>query len=357
MEFRKAKEHIPTFKVFKMTYNITLIPGDGVGPDVILSAVKCIEASGIKVRWEVATAGEFAKRKYGHELPKRTLDLIKKNKVALKGPITTPVGTGFRSVNVQLRQALELFANVRPIKQFPGVHSKYDNVDIVIIRENLEDLYSGIEFPKGKFKGLPKDSAVSLKIISEKNTKRIAQFAFDYALKNKRNKITCVHKANILKETDGLFLRISKNVAKKFPSIKFEDRIVDNMAMQLVIKPAEYDILLCPNLYGDILSDLCAGLTGSLGLIPSANYGKQIAIFEPTHGSVPKYAGKNKVNPSGAILAGVLLLRHIGENKAANKIEKAVISVIKEAKNVTYDLAKKNPVGTKQMTEAIIEKI
>lgn len=338
-------------------HSITLIPGDGIGPEVINSAVECIEATGLKINWDIVETGKNAKRKHGSELPARALNSIKRNKIALKGPVTTPVGSGFKSVNVQLRQHLDLFANVRPIKNIPGIKSKYSNVDLVIIRENLEDLYSGIEFPKGKFRGLPKDTAVSLKVISEKNSNRIANFAFKYAKENKRNKVTCVHKANILKETDGLFLKISKNVSNKFKDMKFEDKIIDNMAMQLVMNPEEYDVLLCPNLYGDILSDLSAGLIGGLGLVPSGNFGNKIAIFEPAHGSAPKYAGKNKVNPAAAILSGVMMLDHLGERKAANKIERALLSIIKEGKNLTYDIANKKPVGTKEMTKEIVDKI
>jgi len=330
---------------------ITLIPGDGIGPEVIEAAVRCIDATGVNIEWEKVIAGGKAKT----PLPRNVIDSIKKNKIALKGPITTPIGKGFRSVNVALRKELDLFANVRPATIYPGVKTNFKNVDLVVIRENLEDLYIGIEYEKGKFPKL-KDAAVSLKVITEKNTRNIVNFAFDYAKKNKRSKITVVHKANILKATDGMFLRVATKISKKH-KIKFEDRIVDNMAMQLVQKPELYDILVCPNLYGDILSDLCSGLVGGLGVAPSGNIGKKYAVFEPVHGSAPKHAGKNKANPTATILAGVMMLRHLGKIKEADKLDKAVRAVIKEGKNVTYDINSKNPVGTKQMAYAIIKKI
>ncbi len=336
---------------------ITIIPGDGIGPEVIDAAVRCIKAAGVKIRWEFTYLGGTAKKMYGTELPEASLELIKKNKVALKGPLTTPIAEGYKSVTVRIRKALDLFANVRPAKLIPGVKSRYEKVDLVVIRENLEDLYAGIEYEKGKFKGLPKDAAVALKVITAHNSGRIAKFAFEYAAAHRRKKVTCAHKANVLKETDGLFLKTARQVAARFPAVQFEDRIVDNMAMQLVLKPEDYDVLLCPNLYGDILSDLCAGLIGGLGLAPSANIGERYALFEPVHGSAPKYAGKNKVNPTATILAGVMMLRHLGETRAASKIEAAVHAVIKEGKKVTYDLAKRRSVGTQQMTEAIIERI
>ncbi|MBI1972441.1 isocitrate/isopropylmalate dehydrogenase family protein [Candidatus Woesearchaeota archaeon] len=338
-------------------HHLTLIPGDGVGPEVTAAAVRCIEATGVRVQWDVVQLGSGAKKKYGSELPREALAVIKRNKVALKGPVTTPVGEGFRSVNVQLRQALDLFANVRPATSLPGVRTPYNAVDLIVIRENLEDLYAGIEFKKGTFKGLPRDTAVSLKVISERNTKRIAHFAFTYAQNHHRKKITCVHKANILKATDGLFLAIARHVSEHYPRIYFEDRIVDAMAMQLVMKPQDYDVLLCPNLYGDILSDLCAGLVGGLGLLPSANIGERGAIFEPVHGSAPKYAGKHKVNPTAAILAGALMLRFVGEEKAASALERATKAVIKEGKYVTYDIARRKPVSTTRMTEAIVNRL
>jgi len=352
-------------------HTITLIPGDGTGPEVIDSAVKCIDAVGVSVNWDIQIAGEAVMKKYKTPLPDHVLDSIKKNKVALKGPLTTPVGKGFRSVNVALRKTLDLYANVRPAKIYPGVKVLYKDVDLVVIRENTEDLYAGIEFQKGKKDtkqlmnfvqrtkktNLSKDTAISLKTISSHASKRIIKFAFDYAVKHKRKKVTLIHKANILKFTDGLFLETGRKIAKKYPKIAFEDRIIDNMTMQLVQKPHLYDVLVCPNLYGDILSDLCAGITGSLGLAPSGNIGNKYAVFEPVHGSAPKYAGKNKVNPGATILAGVMMLHYIGEHKAADRIEKALIKVLKEGKYVTYDLAKKRPVGTKEMADAIIKRI
>lgn len=342
-----------------MAIKATLIPGDGVGPEVIDAAVRCIEACGVDVEWEKVIAGERAIKKYKTPLPDEVLDSIRRNKIALKGPITTPVGKGFRSVNVALRKELGLFANVRPAKLYKGVRTKFEDVDLVVIRENLEDLYSGIEYEKGKFRerGVSKDAAVSLKVISEKNSRNIINFAFDYALKNKRKKVTVVHKANILKFTDGMFLDIAKEIAKKYPQIEFEDRIVDNMCMQLVQKPELYDVLVCPNLYGDIISDLCSGLVGGLGVAPSANIGQEYAVFEPVHGSAPKYKGQNKVNPSSSILAGVLLLRKIGKTKEADKLEKAVASVISEGKYVTYDINPRKNVGTKEMADAVIKRL
>jgi isocitrate dehydrogenase (NAD+) len=358
-----------------MKYNITLIPGDGTGPEVIDAAKFCVNAVAKKynfwISWDEKAAGETAQKEFGSVLPKETLDSIKNNKVALKGPITTPIGKGFRSVNVELRQRLDLFANLRPAKLFPGVESRYENVDLVVVRENTEDLYSGIEFEKGARdtkeligfvkkktgKSIRSDSAISLKPISTYASRRIVEFAFEYAVNNKRKKVTAVHKANIMKFTDGLFLRTAQDVAKKFKKIEFEDRIVDNMCMQLVVKPELYDVIVCPNLYGDILSDLCSGLAGGLGIAPSANIGSNCAVFEPIHGSAPKYAGMDKVNPTATILSAVMMLEHIGEHKAAKDLESAVLKVLKEGKVVTYDLKKKNPAKTSAMTKEIIRKI
>ncbi|MFA6129629.1 MAG: isocitrate/isopropylmalate dehydrogenase family protein [Candidatus Omnitrophota bacterium] len=359
-----------------MLHKITLIPGDGIGREVSLAAVRCIEATGVNIEWEEALAGSDALEKTGELLPQSALDSIKRNKVALKGPITTPIGTGFRSVNVAIRQALELFACVRPAKSYAGVKSRFNDIDLVIIRENSEDLYMGIEFEQGKpetkaligqikkdtNKDIRPDSGISIKPISKFATQRIARFAFEYALKNKRKKVTCVHKANIMKFTDGLFLKVCREVAQEFSErVSFEEAIVDNMSMQLVVKPNKYDILLLPNLYGDILSDLCAGLIGGLGVAPGANIGTDSAVFEAVHGSAPKYKGQNKVNPVAMILSGVLMLHHIKEDKAAESLENAVKEVIAEGKSVTYDL-KSDPldptaVGTKEMADAIIEKI
>lgn len=352
-------------------YNITLIPGDGIGPEVINSAVRCIDALDINVNWDLQIAGEEAIKKYKTPLPQGVINSIKKNRIALKGPITTPIAKGFRSVNVALRQTLNLFANVRPVKTYRGIKSFYKNIDLVIIRENTEDLYSGIEYEnrsndarkliefihKTKKVKLRVDTGISIKAISHYATKRIAEFAFNYAKDNKRKKVTVVHKANIMKFSDGLFLSTTKYVAKRYSKIIFEDRIVDNMCMQLVEDPSQFDVIFAPNLYGDIISDLCAGLTGGLGLAPSGNFGEKYALFEPVHGSAPKYAGKNKVNPTAAILSAEMMLKHLGEINAANQLEKAVVKVIKEGKYVTYDLATKKPVGTKQMTSAIIRKL
>ncbi|MBL7155810.1 MAG: isocitrate/isopropylmalate dehydrogenase family protein [Candidatus Omnitrophica bacterium] len=358
-----------------MSHRITLIPGDGIGPEISDAMRRCVEATGVNLSWEVVEAGADVIKKYKTPLPGSVIDSIRKNRTAIKGPIVTPVGSGFRSVNVQLRKELDLFACVRPCKLYKGVRSKYDRVDLVVVRENTEDLYAGIEFEKGtedakkviasieKYSksSIKKDSALSIKPISESASKRIVEFAFLYARENKRKKVTAVHKANIMKYTDGLFLEVAREVAKKFNDIEFEDRIVDNMCMQLVQKPEIYDLIVTPNLYGDIVSDLCAGLVGGLGVAPGANIGKDIALFEPTHGSAPKYKGENKVNPTAIILSAVLMLRHIGEKPAADRLEKAVENVIEEGKFVTYDMKEDRfdptAVGTKEMTDAIIRKL
>ena len=333
-------------------HKVTLIPGDGTGPEITEAVVRVLEATGVKFEWDVQNAGEDVYKEEGNPLPDRVLESIKKNKVAIKGPITTPVGTGFRSVNVTLRQALDLYSCVRPCRTFTGAKTRYDNIDIVIFRENTEDLYAGIEYEKGSDgakamidlvkthsdREIRPDSGISIKPISVFGTERIFRAAFEYARKNKRRKITSVHKANIMKFSDGLFLEVSRKVAKEYPDIEFEDRIVDNMCMQLVQKPELYDILVLPNLYGDILSDLAAGLIGGLGLAPGANIGEEYAVFEATHGSAPKYKGMNKVNPFAMMLSGVMMLRHLGEMDAADKIENAIASLIKEGKNVTYDM-------------------
>jgi len=353
-------------------YTVTLIPGDGVGPEVIAAAKKCIEAAGIQIQWEEVEAGEIAVKKYGTPLPGAVLESIRKNGVALKGPITTPIGTGFRSVNVALRKELDLYACVRPCKWYAGVRSAYPNVDLVVVRENTEDLYAGIEFESGapetrefidfmrekKKTEIKLDAGISLKPISRSASARIVRFAFTYAKKNGRKKVTAVHKANIMKCSDGIFLDAARRVAQEFPEIAFEERIVDNMCMQLVQKPHLYDVIVAPNLYGDIISDLCAGLVGGLGVAPSANIGDKAAVFEPTHGSAPKYSGLNKVNPTAAILAGAMMLRYLGEEKAAKKIEGAVARVIAKGKSVTYDM-KEDPndpsaVGTSGMADAIV---
>jgi isocitrate dehydrogenase (NAD+) len=359
-----------------MAHKITLIPGDGIGPEVTLAARRCIEATGVEIQWDEVVAGEGALEKYGDVLPQNVLDSIKKNKVALKGPIITPIGRGFRSVNVAIRQALGLYACVRPAKSYPGVKSPYKDIDLITIRENSEDLYAGIEFEEGKKetrnliaeitrysqKDIRPDSGISIKPISKSASERIVRFAFEYALKNSRKKVTAVHKANIMKFTDGLFLNSARLVAAEYAGkILFEEAIVDNMCMQLVQRPQNYDVLVLPNLYGDIISDLCAGLVGGLGVAPGANIGEGIAVFEAVHGAAPKYAGKNKVNPVAMILSGSLMLRYLGEEAAAQKLEDAVKEVLREAKSVTYDLkpSRDDPssVGTQEMANAIISKL
>ncbi|MBI4844830.1 MAG: isocitrate/isopropylmalate dehydrogenase family protein [Nitrospirae bacterium] len=335
-----------------MAYNITLIPGDGVGPEIAEAAVRVLEATGISFNWEIQNAGGEVYEKEGNPLPDRVLDSIKKNRIAIKGPVTTPVGTGFRSVNVTLRQALDLYSCVRPCKSYKGARTRYDNIDLVIIRENTEDLYAGIEYEKGSEgaksiislveklsnKKIRQDSGISLKPISVFGTERIVRYAFEYAKKNRRKKVTAVHKANIMKFSDGLFLEVSREVAKDYPDIEFEDKIIDNMCMQLVQKPELYDVLVLPNLYGDVVSDLGAGLIGGLGLAPGANIGDGYAVFEATHGSAPKYKGLNKANPMAVMLSGVMMLRHLGETDAAERVDNAIASVIREGKHVTYDM-------------------
>ncbi len=358
-----------------MKHSVTLIPGDGIGPEVAGAARACIDATGVSIEWFVHDAGEGAIAKYGSPLPDSLLDSIRKNKVALKGPITTPIGKGIRSVNVALRHALDLYACVRPVKLYPGVPAHYKNVDLVIVRENSEDLYAGIEYDDGTpevkeliawvkahgGKTIRPDAAISLKPISTTASERVIRYAFEYAVKHGRKKVTGVHKANIMKFTDGLFLEVARRVAAQYEGkVEFDDRLVDNMCMQLVQKPEGFDVLVLPNLYGDILSDLCAGLVGGLGLAPGANIGDQVAVFEPVHGSAPKYAGQNKVNPVATILSGVLMLEHLGEDKAARRLEKAVAEVLREGRSVTYDLKPRNDpsaVGTKQMADAIIAKL
>jgi isocitrate dehydrogenase (NAD+) len=357
-------------------YNITLIPGDGTGPEIVEASRRCIEATGVKIKWEVVDAGIDIMEKAGTPLPPQVLDSIRKNKVALKGPITTPIGTGFRSVNVAIRKELDLYTCLRPCKSYKGVRSRYQNIDLVVVRENTEDLYAGIEFEEGKKetadvimaiekaskKKIRSDSGISIKPISKFGTERIVKFAFDYAVKRKRKKVTAVTKANIMKFTDGLFLAVAKEVAKAYEGkIEYEERLVDNMCMQLVQKPELYDVLVLPNLYGDIMSDLCAGLIGGLGIAPGANIGKDIAVFEAVHGSAPKYKGQNKVNPTAVILSGALMLEHLGEKDAAKRLEKATADVIAEGKYVTYDLKpnRDDPtaVGTSQMADAIISRL
>nr|WP_320415664.1 isocitrate/isopropylmalate dehydrogenase family protein [Candidatus Contubernalis alkalaceticus] len=328
---------------------ITLIPGDGIGPDITAATLKVLDATGLKFEWDEQIAGEGAISKYGTPLPQEVIDSIKRNKIALKGPLTTPIGTGFRSVNVTLRKELDLYANLRPTRTFIGVKSRYDNIDLVVVRENTEDLYAGIEHMVGA------DAAESIKIITRKGSERVARFAFDYAVKAGRRKVTAVHKANIMKCTDGLFLECVRKVAEDYPEIEFEDRLVDNMCMQLVQKPEIYDVMVMPNLYGDIISDLCAGLVGGLGMAPGANIGAREAIFEPVHGSAPKYAGMDKVNPISMILSGVLMMEYIGEKETADRVLKAVKEVVAEGKVVTYDLG--GTAKTSEMAEAIAARV
>ena len=337
--------------------------------------MRVLEATGVEFDWDVQQAGETAIAEFGTPLPDHVLDSIRKNRVALKGPITTPVGSGFRSVNVALRQALDLYALVRPVKAYKGARNLRDDLDFVIVRENTEDIYAGLEFEKGtpdaahlieEISGLLKkkirpDSGLSIKPISVSGSERIVQFAFDHARRNNRRKVTAVHKANIMKHTDGLFLAVARQVAQRNTDIEFEDRIVDNMCMQLVLRPREYDVLCCPNLYGDIISDLGAGMIGGLGLAPGANIGSNGAVFEATHGSAPKYAGQNKVNPMAVMLSGALMLRYLDETPAADALEKAIAGVIEVGKNVTYDLKERRDdptaVGTSQVADAVIAQL
>lgn len=330
-------------------HRITLIPGDGIGPEITTAMRQVVEATGVSIEWKVVQAGAEVMDKFGTPLPDEVLDSIRDSKVAIKGPVTTPVGSGFRSVNVAMRKALGLYACLRPAFSLEGVRSRYENIDLVVVRENTEDLYAGIE------RMVDKDTAESIKLITRRASERIVRFAFDYAVREGRKKVTAVHKANILKFSDGLFLEAARKVAGDYPQIEFEDRIVDNMCMQLVQKPELYDVLVLPNLYGDIISDLCAGLVGGLGVAPGANIGGKYAVFEPVHGSAPKYAGKNKVNPTAIILSSALMLKHLGEREVAERIFEATAKVIKEGKTVTYDLG--GSAGTSEMTEAIIREV
>ncbi len=359
-----------------MAHRVTFIPGDGTGPEIAEATKRVLDATGVDFDWDVQEAGVDIMETAGTPLPDAVIESIKRNTVAIKGPITTPVGRGFRSVNVALRKALDLYACVRPCKSYDGVRSKYDGIDLVIVRENTEDLYAGIEFEKDTTEELAlaakieelspgvhlnEHSGISIKPISVEGTKRVVRFAFEYARENDRKKVTAVHKANIMKHTDGLWLAVATEVAKDYPDIEFEERIVDNMCMQLVQKPELYDVLVLPNLYGDILSDLGAGLVGGLGVAPGANIGTHAALFEPTHGSAPKYAGMNKVNPIAMMLSGVMMLRYLGETEAADRMEGAIADVIREGENVTYDMKphRDDPtaVGTSEVADAIIEKL
>ncbi|MEJ7695495.1 MAG: isocitrate/isopropylmalate dehydrogenase family protein [Candidatus Limnocylindrales bacterium] len=333
-----------------MAHRVTLIPGDGIGPELAEATRRVLDASGVDFDWEVVDAGEAVMAEYGTPLPEHVLESVKRNRIALKGPITTPVGGGFRSVNVTLRQVLGLYANLRPARSMPGLDTRYQDVDLVIVRENTEDLYAGIEHMVGR------DAAESIKIITREASERIARFAFDYAVANGRHKVTAVHKANIMKLSDGLFLESCRTVAAEYDGrVEFEDRIVDNMCMQLVQKPELYDVLVLPNLYGDIVSDLAAGLVGGLGVAPGANIGTEAAVFEPVHGSAPKYAGLDKANPTALILSGALMLRHLGYPVEAERVERAVRAVIAEGSATTYDLG--GPAGTSEFADAIIDRL
>ena len=333
-----------------MSQRVTLIPGDGIGPELAEATRRVLDATGVGFEWEVQEAGEAVIGEHGTPLPDHVLESIRRNRIAIKGPITTPVGEGFRSVNVALRQALNLYANLRPARSIKGLETRYEDVDLVIVRENTEDLYAGIEHMVGR------DAAESIKIITREASERIARFAFDYAVANGRRKVTAVHKANIMKLSDGLFLESCRTVAAVYDGrVEFEDRIVDNMCMQLVQKPDLYDVLVLPNLYGDIVSDLAAGLVGGLGVAPGANIGTEAAVFEPVHGSAPKYAGQNKANPTALILSGALMLRHIGRPHAAEGVENAVRDVIAEGRTVTYDLG--GTAGTSQFADAVIDRL
>ncbi|MFD3157755.1 isocitrate dehydrogenase (NAD(+)) [Haloimpatiens sp. FM7330] len=332
-----------------MKHNITLIPGDGIGPEVTQAARKVIDASGVDINWEVVKAGAEVIDEYGTPLPQYVLDSIEKNKIALKGPITTPVGKGFRSVNVALRQKLNLYANIRPIKTYEGIKSRYANIDLIIVRENSEGLYAGIEHMVGE------EAAESIKIVTKKASDRIVKFAFDMAEKQNRSKVTAVHKANIMKLSDGLFLKCAKEVAQNYNDIKFEDVIVDAMSMKLVSNPENYDVLVMPNLYGDILSDMASGLVGGLGVVPGANIGDNAAVFEPVHGSAPDIAGQYKSNPCAAILSGIMMLKYIGEFRSAQKIENAVVEVLKDGKILTPDLGGNS--STIEFADEVIKKL
>ena len=359
-----------------MAHRVILIPGDGTGPELTEATRRVLEATGVEFDWDVRYAGtDVMDENEGNPLPEHVLDAIRETGVALKGPITTPIGVGFRSVNVALRKSLDLYAQVRPCKSYPGVRTRFEDVDLIVVRENTEDLYAGIEFEQGTPEAeeligwieahggrlAHRDAGISIKPLSISGTRRIVEFAFDYARRNGRRKVTAVHKANIMKFSDGLFLRVAREVAAENDDVEFDDRIVDNMCMQLVQRPDEYDVLVLPNLYGDVLSDLCAGMVGGLGLAPGANFGEGIAIFEPTHGSAPKYAGLNKVNPMAQLLSGMLMLRYLEEPEAAERLEQAIAEVIREGRSVTYDMKPRRDdptaVGTSEVADAIVEKL
>lgn len=330
-------------------HQVTLIPGDGIGPEVAAAARAVVDASGAQIEWHVCPAGEAQMAASGTPLPAGTLESVRRDRVALKGPITTPVGSGFRSVNVALRKEFDLYANVRPLRSLPGVKTRYEGVDLVVVRENTEDLYAGIEHMIGDY------AAESIKLITRPGSERIARYAFDYAVANGRKKVTAVHKANIMKCTDGLFLDVCRVVAAEYPQIEFTDEIVDAACMHIVQRPEQYDVLVLPNLYGDIMSDLCAGLVGGIGLAPSANIGRDCAIFEAVHGSAPKHAGKNDANPTALILSAVMMLRHLGEREAADKIERALMALLAGGERVTRDIG--GTLGTDEFAAAVIEEM
>lgn len=334
-------------------HTVTLIPGDGIGPEIAEAAVNVVDATGVKIEWERHLAGMLAIEKFKEPLPGHVIESIQRNKVALKGPLTTPIGTGFRSVNVALRKEFDLYVNLRPARSFEGVKSNWNNIDLVVIRENTEEFYAGIEH----YIDPSKSAAETIGVVTRFGSERILRYAFEYAREQKRKKVTIVHKANILKYTGGLFLDVGKKIAEEYPDIESNDRIVDNMCMQLVMNPQQFDVIVTTNLFGDILSDLCSGLVGGLGLAPGANIGHTIAMFEAVHGSAPDIAGKNIANPSAIILASAMMLRHLGEFNPAAMIERAVTRVIKEAKYVTRDLNVDNPVQTHEMSDAIIRNL
>ncbi len=334
-------------------HTVTLIPGDGIGPSIAEATVKIIEAAGVKIHWERVEAGLAAIDKYKDPLPQNVIDSLTENKVGLKGPLTTPVGSGFRSVNVALRKEFDLYSNVRPAHSFEGVPARYKDIDLVIVRENTEEFYAGIEH----YIDPSRSAAETIGIVTRSGSERIIRYAYEYARKHGRKKITTVHKANILKYTGGLFLEVAREIAKQYPDIESNDKIVDNMAMQMVVNPYQFDVIVTTNLFGDILSDLASGLVGGLGLAPGANIGYSVSIFEAVHGSAPDIAGKNIANPCALVLAGVMMLRHIGEESAADRIENAVSAVLKEGKSVTKDLKTEGYVGTTEMTDAIVAKL
>jgi isocitrate dehydrogenase (NAD+) len=332
-----------------MTHRITLIPGDGIGPEVTKATVRILEASGVKFEWETYMAGAEAFERYREYIPKELIASIERTRLGLKGPVTTPVGEGFSSINVELRKRFELFANFRPVRNLPHIPTRYPDIDLIVVRENTEGLYSGIEHE------VVPGVVESLKIITEKASTRVSRFAFEYARKNGRKKIHCIHKANIMKMSDGLFLRSSRNVAKEYPEITYAEHIVDNTCMQLVMNPYQYDMLLLENLYGDIVSDLCAGLVGGLGLVPGANFGHECAIFEAVHGSAPDIAGKNIANPTAVLRSALLMLRHIGEHEAALRVRNALEKVYRTRDKLTRDVGGK--AGTSEFADAVIEEM